>query len=139
MDFVTADVGTLFSTYLSSKLDSSSPIFWLEENLILMTNMLKKVLNWSEVHLSEMTCYKIHTLVRWSWYTSTYLYSPSGAPSRFKVSMTTVVELEGQKFGFFYEYVCLTRLRLWMLSQTETIIAKMLTLSKFLASKLWSC
>ena len=24
--------------------------------------MLKKVLNWSEVHLSEMTCYKIHTL-----------------------------------------------------------------------------
>ena len=27
-----------------------------------MTNMLKKVFNWSEVHLSEMTCYKIHTL-----------------------------------------------------------------------------
>ena len=36
-------------------------MFWLEENLILMTNMLKKVFNWSEVHLSEMTCYKIHT------------------------------------------------------------------------------
>ena len=31
-----------FSTYLSSKLDSPSPMFWLEENLILMTNMLKK-------------------------------------------------------------------------------------------------
>ena len=25
--------------------------------------MLKKVFNWSEVHLSEMTCYKIHTLI----------------------------------------------------------------------------
>ena len=24
-----------------------------------------KVFNWSEVHLSEMTCYKIHTLVEW--------------------------------------------------------------------------
>ena len=29
---------------------------------ILMTNMLKKVFNWSEVHLSDVTCYKIHTL-----------------------------------------------------------------------------
>ena len=28
-----------------------------------MTNMLKKVFNWSEVHLSEVTSYKIHTLV----------------------------------------------------------------------------
>ena len=28
-----------------------------------MINMFKKVFNWSEVHLSEMTCYKIHTLV----------------------------------------------------------------------------
>ena len=28
-----------------------------------MTNMLKKVFKWSEVHLSEMTCYKIHTLM----------------------------------------------------------------------------
>jgi hypothetical protein len=27
-----------------------------------MTNMLKKVFNWSEVHLSEVTSYKIHTL-----------------------------------------------------------------------------
>ena len=26
-------------------------------------HMLKKVFNWSEVHLSEMTCYIIHTLV----------------------------------------------------------------------------
>ena len=25
-------------------------------------NMLKKVFNWSEVHLSEVTSYKIHTL-----------------------------------------------------------------------------
>ena len=30
--------------------------------VILMINMLKKVFKWSEVHLSEMTCYKIHTL-----------------------------------------------------------------------------
>jgi hypothetical protein len=28
-----------------------------------MTNMLKKVFNWSEVHLSEVTSYKIHTLM----------------------------------------------------------------------------
>jgi hypothetical protein len=27
-----------------------------------MTNMLKKVFNWSEFHLSEVTSYKIHTL-----------------------------------------------------------------------------
>ena len=27
-----------------------------------MTNILKNVFNWSEVHPSEMTCYKIHTL-----------------------------------------------------------------------------
>jgi hypothetical protein len=27
-----------------------------------MTNMLKKVFNWSEVHLSEVTSNKIHTL-----------------------------------------------------------------------------
>ena len=28
-----------------------------------MTNMLKKVFNWSEVHLSKMTCYKFHTFM----------------------------------------------------------------------------
>ena len=36
-----------------------------------MTNMLKKVLNWSEVYLSKMTCYKIHTLKscrKWMWH-----------------------------------------------------------------------
>ena len=45
-------------------------MFWLEENLILMTNMLKKcsksaqqVFNWSEFYFSKMTCYKILTLV----------------------------------------------------------------------------
>ena len=27
-----------------------------------MTNVLKKVFNWSEVHLSAVTFYKIHTL-----------------------------------------------------------------------------
>ena len=30
----------------------------------MITNTLKKVFNWSEVHLSEVTSYKIHTLVR---------------------------------------------------------------------------
>ena len=29
----------------------------------MMTNMPKKVFNWSEVHLSEVTFYKIHTLI----------------------------------------------------------------------------
>ena len=29
-----------------------------------MANMLKKVFNWSEVHLSEVTFYKIHTLAK---------------------------------------------------------------------------
>ena len=28
----------------------------------MMKNMLKKVFNWSKVHLSEVTFYKIHTL-----------------------------------------------------------------------------
>ena len=28
-----------------------------------MTNMLKKVFNWSEVHLSEVTSHKIHALI----------------------------------------------------------------------------
>ena len=37
------------------------PHFWVGLlNAKVRTNMLKK---WSEVHLSEMTCYKIHTLV----------------------------------------------------------------------------
>ena len=68
---------TLFSAYLSSKLDSLSPIFWLEENLIHFNVLIrgesnfddkyveKSVqlrFNWSEFHLSEMTRYKIHTL-----------------------------------------------------------------------------
>ena len=30
----------------------------------MMTNMLKKVFNWSEVHISEVTIYKIYTLVK---------------------------------------------------------------------------
>ena len=31
-------------------------------HLKVMTNMLKKVFNWSEVHVSEVNSYKIHTL-----------------------------------------------------------------------------
>ena len=53
-------------------------MFWLEENLILSNVLIRgesnfddkyvkksvqQVFNWSEFHLSEMTCYKIHTLV----------------------------------------------------------------------------
>ena len=33
-----------------------------------MTNMLKKVFNWSEFHLSEVTSYKIHTLLIFIYY-----------------------------------------------------------------------
>ena len=33
---------TLFSTYLSSKLDFSSPMFWLEENLILSNVLIRE-------------------------------------------------------------------------------------------------
>ena len=53
-------------------------MFWLEENLILSNVLIRgesnfddkyveksvqKVFNWSEFHLSEMTCYKIYTLI----------------------------------------------------------------------------
>ena len=38
---------------------------WVQQqNPKVMTNMLKKVFNWSEVHLSEVTSYKIHTLAQ---------------------------------------------------------------------------
>ena len=54
-------------------------MFWLEENLILSNVLIRGesnfddkyveksvqlVFNWSKFHLSEMTCYKIHTLVQ---------------------------------------------------------------------------
>ena len=53
MDFVTSHFGKMklwpvehrlntFSTYLSSKLDSPSPMFWLEENLILSNVLIKE-------------------------------------------------------------------------------------------------
>ena len=50
--------------YMSSKLDSPLIKTLEMDSLILMINMLKKVFNWSEVHFSEMTCYKIHTLIK---------------------------------------------------------------------------
>ena len=83
---------TVFSTYLSSKLDSPSPIFWLKENYWEESNpfqwlirgeynfdykyvdksvqivfkwcstSVQLVFNWSEFHLSKLTCYKIHSL-----------------------------------------------------------------------------
>ena len=48
-------------------------MFWLEENLIHSNVLIRgesnfddksvqHMFNWSEFHLSEMTCYKIHTL-----------------------------------------------------------------------------
>ena len=119
MDFVTSyflkdeplTSWTLFSTYLSSNLDSSSPIFWLEEHLIPSIALIRRDSNIDDQYVEksvqlvrgssfQMTCYKIHTFVKWSWYTSTYLYSPSGAPWRFMVSMTTVLELEEGKVEF---------------------------------------
>ena len=39
-----------------------------------MTNMLKKVFNWSEVHLSEVTSYKIHNLEAKFWLTCELKY-----------------------------------------------------------------
>ena len=73
MDFVSSHFGKMklwpvehrlntFSTYLPSKLDSPLIKTLERGNLILMIDMLNKVFNWSEVHLSEMTWYKIHTL-----------------------------------------------------------------------------
>jgi hypothetical protein len=47
-----------------------------------MTKMLKKVFNWSEVHLFEMTCYKIHTLV------SEFPFDDNERAHRHKISFT---------------------------------------------------
>ena len=87
MDFVTSNFGKMklwpvehllntFSTYLSSKLVSPSLLIRGEFNhLNVLTReesnfddkyveqSVQHVFNWSEFHLSEMTCYKIHTLV----------------------------------------------------------------------------
>ena len=55
MDFLTSHFGKdepLTRTYLSSLCPPKSEDKYGE-----------KVLEWTEVHLSEMTCYKIHTLV----------------------------------------------------------------------------
>ena len=38
-----------------------------------MTNMLKKVFNWSEVHLSDMTCYKIHNYLILEFWTKMFV------------------------------------------------------------------
>ena len=86
MDFVTSHFGKMklveywlntFSTYLSSKLDSPSPMFWVEENLFLSnvlitgeSNLMKKnveeVFNLCSTEQSciniGITCYKIGTL-----------------------------------------------------------------------------
>ena len=50
MDFVTSHFGNMKLLY--SAITPKS-----EDKYVV------KVFNWSEVHLSEMTCYKIHTLV----------------------------------------------------------------------------
>ena len=54
-----------FQHIYHQKLDSPFPMFWLEENLILMINMLKQCstcVQLCQSFISEMTCYKIHTL-----------------------------------------------------------------------------
>ena len=55
-----------------------------------MTNMLKKVFNWLEVHLSEVTFYKIHTL-------AALLQQIKGKP---KNLMTPYVTLQGNLKAF---------------------------------------
>ena len=42
---------------------TANPLVQQQTHPKVMTIMLKKVFNWSEVHLSEVTSYKIHTLV----------------------------------------------------------------------------
>ena len=54
---------TLFWAYLSSLVGGCNS---KQTHQKVMTNMLKKVFNWSEVHLFEVTFYKIHTL-GWAW------------------------------------------------------------------------
>ena len=66
------------STFFSSKLDSPSPMFWLEENLILSNVLITGESNFDEKNVEEVfnlcsteqscinigiTCYKIGTLV----------------------------------------------------------------------------
>ena len=65
-------------TFFSSKLDSPSPMFWLEENLILSNVLITGESNFDEKNVEEVlnlcsteqsyinigiTCYKIGTLV----------------------------------------------------------------------------
>ena len=43
-----------FSTYLSSKLDSPSPIFWSEENLILSNVLITRESDFDEKNVKEV-------------------------------------------------------------------------------------
>ena len=53
MDFVTSHFGKMnfFSTYLSSKLDPPSPMFWLEENLILSNVLVRGESNFDDKYV----------------------------------------------------------------------------------------
>ena len=68
MDFVRSHLGKMNLWPIEHFFEHIFHHFWvglllhLMDPPILMTNMLKKVFNWSEVHLSDVTCYKIHTL-----------------------------------------------------------------------------
>ena len=64
MDFVTSHFGKRnlwpVERFFNIFVITLGWVCWVQSQV--MTNMLKKMFNWSEVHLSEMTCYKIHTL-----------------------------------------------------------------------------
>ena len=65
----------ILARFVLTIIDFPSPIFWLEKENLILSNVLirgeskcddksgQNVFKWSEVHLSEVTSYKIHTLV----------------------------------------------------------------------------
>ena len=58
MDFVRSHFGKMNLWPVKHFFEHICHHFWVG----LLLHPPKKVFNWSEVHLSEMTCYKIHTL-----------------------------------------------------------------------------
>ena len=61
MDFVRSHFGKMNLRPVEHFFEHICHHFWV--GLLLLVLMLKKVFNWSEFHLSEVTSYKIHTLM----------------------------------------------------------------------------
>ena len=89
MDFVTSHFGKMklwpvehllntFSTYLSSKLDSPSPMFWLEENLILSNVLIRVESNFDDKYVEKVfkKCSTSVQLVRVSFFQNVLLQNP---------------------------------------------------------------